>query len=99
MRYSRLASARTTWRPRKPDPPNTVTSVSRFDAMRSIPAVKFERSWAYFADSRYANTPFLYSIFAHRPGKVGSGFSKGRWAKNKQRSPQFANLTSARPVL
>src|SRR5271170_3342330 len=28
MRYWRLASARTRWRPRKPEPPNTVTSVS-----------------------------------------------------------------------
>src|SRR5664280_524047 len=33
---SRMASARTTFRPRKPDPPKTVTSVSRFDAMASI---------------------------------------------------------------
>jgi hypothetical protein len=31
-----LASARTTCRPRKPDPPKTVTRVSRFDAMGSF---------------------------------------------------------------
>ena len=30
---------------------------------RSIPAVKFERSRAYLADSRYANAPPLYSVF------------------------------------
>jgi hypothetical protein len=40
-----LASARTTLRPTKPDPPKTVTSVSRFDAMGPIfLEVKAERS-------------------------------------------------------
>jgi hypothetical protein len=32
-----LASARTTLRPTKPDPPKTVTRVSRFDAMGPFP--------------------------------------------------------------
>src|SRR5712671_6710288 len=31
MRYCRFASARTTWRPRNPEPPKTVTRVSALD--------------------------------------------------------------------
>src|SRR6202040_700856 len=76
IRYSRLASARTTCRPRKPDPPKTVTRVSRFDAMAPIPRVKFVSKVGYLTVSRYANMPALYSVFEHDPEKWAPVFRK-----------------------
>jgi hypothetical protein len=56
-----LASARTTCRPKKPDPPNTVTSVSRFVAMGVNPAVKNGAMAGFW---RIRDTPSCHSCTA-----------------------------------
>ena len=72
MRYCRLASARTRWRPRKPEPPNTVTSVSNL-------------LFTAIAGRTYRNGSALYRGAAHDP-ESGDRLSK-RSCGNKMPEP------------
>src|SRR5581483_4331584 len=106
---SRLHSARTTARPRKPDPPKIVTRVSIFDAMGVDPEGQIRSIGSVFEFCRYAIEPALYSVFGqqHRVlnlaalsqrsdcGGLARELTSGQAVLNKPPHAQVAELVDA----